>query len=102
MGQGVDGLRVGALAVGPTRTGLDSARQYVRERRSTICLEPSRSSSPSADSGLSPPKTATTTSSTAAARSISIGWIPAARAVLLLRRAPRVLAPPTFSWKAKV
>jgi CspA family cold shock protein len=25
----------GALAVGPARTGLDSARQYVRERRST-------------------------------------------------------------------
>src|ERR1700682_5886506 len=35
------------------------------------CLEPLRSSSPSADSGLLPPKTATTTSSIAAATSIS-------------------------------
>src|ERR1700737_1017983 len=91
----------GALAVGPARTGLDSARQYVRERRFTQCLEPSRSSSPSADSGLSPPKTATTTSSIAAAALISIGWIPAPRSVLQLSPVPRVRERPTFAPRSK-
>src|ERR1700736_2250269 len=61
------------------------------------CLEPSRTSSPSADSGLLPRKTATTTSSIAAAASISIGWIPAPRSVLRLSPVPRVRERPTFA-----
>src|SRR6266571_6134907 len=35
MGNGACAPSEGALAVGPARTGLDSARQYVRERRFT-------------------------------------------------------------------